>query len=230
MPAVTNKRFTDTQPFTPTSTLRIASQLKIATGCVLFCNLYPTSTNSKSTCGCISRIYRDDTQGVLQILSDVGEYLCSVRFDLEVTGNQLQGIATDARGSMCGSMIVRSDWLPLFFGSYSMPTTALKLLPSACRLLSVPEDAVATKEIVGDPVLRYNGKVITKIDGGGGAIKVDNDGTLYLKADTQNADTAKPISTINVNGAPISGEHIALLSAGNGLEISTSGNVITIGN
>ena len=230
MPALTNKRFTDTQPFTPTSSLRIASGLQLATGCVIFCNLYPVSANEKSTCGCVTRIYRDGTCGVLRIDSDAGEHLCLVRFDLEVNGNQLRGIAIDSRGSLCGSMIVRSDWLPLFFGSYNIPTTALKLLPSACRLLAVPEGSMATRELVGDPVLRYNGRVITKIKGGGASIKVDADGTLYLESGDQAEEDQRVISSININGVPVGGDHIALLSAGRGLEISTSGNVITVGN
>jgi hypothetical protein len=129
-------------------------------------------------------------------------------------------------------MILRGDWLPLFFGTYNIAKNALKLLPSACRLLSVPEDAMANRTLQGTPILNYNGKPITRITGGGGTVKTDSSGVLYVDTTNQTTTARGPaaVTTLNINGVEVTGEDITILSTGNGLGVTATGNVITIGN
>ena len=234
MPTITNKRYTDLHPFTPDSTLKLTSALTLSPLSVISCNLFPVTTES-SNCACITAIYRSGTVGKLNISTSNGSQLCTVSFPISLSDEELAGTATDVRGLYCGTMTLRADWVPLFYGNYSLDNTVLKLLPSACRLLVVPENAAINKDLTGLAVLKFKGQTIEDIRGSGDIIKNTDDGTLYLdKSDLHSSSLStftEPIKRFKINGQLITvdSERLNIVTTGGGLQVSTNGNEIIIG-
>ena len=227
MAAITNKRFTDTHPFTADSTLKLSNGLTIPTGSVISCNLYPVTSDNVAY-GYISEIKHDGSVGILVISSANGANLCDVTFNLELGVDTLEGVATDVRGIYCGSMVVRSDWLPIFFGSYKLKSDSLKLNPSSCRLLVVPSNATINSGLAGVVELRYQATSISAIKGDGTTVKEDADGKIYV--DTSNdPDKTRHISSFSVNGAVVEDNVVMIIATGGGTPITTGSGEIIIG-
>ena len=229
MPAVQNKRFYDLHPFTPDSTLMLSGGLRLPDKCVLACKLYPVTADTKATCGCISKIGRNGTTGVVTVESDTGTFLCDIYFDLTNSDQSMHGTATDIRGMLCGHMILRHDCLPLFFGSHKPDNTALKLLPSSCMLVPIEEGAQYSDAVVG-VALHYNGTPVSGIVGGANHIKGADYSGLYIDLSSDESGVDKIVRSISINGVTLSGEHLVLLSKGGGLVIKNSNGSLSIGN
>ena len=224
MPTVTNTRFVDRHPFTPDSSLRITTKLTLSPLCFLSCCLYPTTSDASATCGCITRIYRKNNYGFLDISTNTGTALCSVQFPLDIKSKELNGVATNAAGNYCGSVELRSDFLPLFFGNYVLSADSLKLLPSCCRL-------IAAGAQTAQPQLLYLGTPVEDIRGGGSSIHTADDGTLYIPTQSAQVEGTQmhPITQLSINGVLTSGDRLAMVAAKGGIPMAVIENTLTIG-
>ena len=233
MPTSTNIRYTDLHPFTPDSTLKLTNSLSISPDSVLWCRLFPVTSES-TNCAHISSISRSGSVGVIQVNTGTGAALCTVSFTIDLDAEELVGTAVDVRGLYCGTMILRSDWIPLFYGSYKLPSDSLKLLPSACRLLVIPANAAIIKDPTDRAVLKYEGQVVEAIRGDGKSIKETADGTLYLDREVVagKSGTSKPVPVkqFAINGKVVDTNAVmALVATGGGLDIAANGNEIVVG-
>lgn len=232
MPTSTNIRYTDLHPFTPDSTLKLTNSLSVSPDSVLWCRLFPVTSES-ANCAHISSISRSGGVGVIQVNTGTGAALCTVSFPIDLHAEELVGTAVDVRGLYCGTMTLRSDWIPLFYGSYKLPSDSLKLLPSACRLLVIPANAAIIKDPTDRAVLMYEGRVIRAIHGDGKSIKETADGTLYLNREIfGKSGTVKPepVKQFAINGKVVDAEEfMALVATGGGLDIAANGNEIVVG-
>lgn len=189
-------------PFTEGSTRKIANGLLLPRGIILGCLLSPKTTG-KINYGWVSRIYcnPDTTAGLMDIKSDSGDLLCTVKFSLTAATAVIVGDATDSNGDVCGCITASAALIPFFYASYELDAKALILTPSALRVIN-------TEPIKPYTTVKYNKYDVALLKHG------------YNLPGKPQKDTSPYISEIIINDTVhVKGAHVSITTDCGGLRV-----------
>lgn len=203
-----NSNTRSTYPFVTGCSTEVSEGLHLSPGVISDCLLYPPCGKiNYARIGYIGRRYVEDAEARILVVSDTGELLCSVNFDItkDYSNSGVIGYAEDAAGRRCGVICATKELIPLLKSNYYVrDSRSLVFTPSVVR------PTVASNQL--GKLLTAKGQIITAINFNSTDFK-DTSGVVSpaYSVNTEAADRV-PIKRIKVNGATAEGKYINLLA------------------
>lgn len=223
-----NSNTRSTYPFVTGCSTEVSEGLHLSPGVITDCLLYPPCGKiNYARIGYIGRRYVEDSEARILVVSDTGELLCSVNFDItkDYSNSDVIGYAEDTTGKRCGVICATKELIPLLKSNYYVrDSRSLVFTPSVVR-------PTVTSAQLGK-LLMSDGRVVTDIgfDFESKDFEATDLGVSPVYAEDKTTPDRVPITSISVNGATVKGKYINLLAAvGSSIRVTEDRDQIVMG-